>query len=45
VTAQVLGTRVYAVDGDGDAFVVSDLHVPEGGGPVVDYLAALLELA
>jgi UDP-2,3-diacylglucosamine hydrolase len=45
VTERVLGTTVHTVAGDGDALIVSDLHVPEDGGPVVDHLAAVLELA
>jgi UDP-2,3-diacylglucosamine hydrolase len=43
----VLGTRVFVLaGGDGSpAFVLSDLHVPAGGGAVVDALAAWLACA
>lgn len=45
--AHVLGTPVFAAgDDDRDrALLVSDLHVPDGGGAVVERLAAVLALA
>lgn len=41
----VLGTPLFAVPGSGAAFLVSDLHVPTGGGGVVDNLDAVLTAA
>jgi UDP-2,3-diacylglucosamine hydrolase len=40
---RVLGTAIFDVDGGGrDAVVLSDLHVPHGGSPVVAWLADVL---
>lgn len=42
----VLGTPVRLLDGDGaPAILISDLHVPAGGGPVVDALLGALAAA
>ena len=42
----VLGTEVFDVDcGERETFLLSDLHVPHGGSPVVQWLADLLERA
>ncbi len=41
-----LGTKVFEVDGgERETFVLSDLHVPHGGGPVVHWLAEVLRRA
>lgn len=41
-----LGTEVFDVDGsDRETFVLSDLHVPHGGGPVVGWLGDVLRRA
>ena len=41
-----LGTEVFDVDGgERETFVLSDLHVPHGGSPVVQWLADLLQRA
>jgi UDP-2,3-diacylglucosamine hydrolase len=46
VTAAVLGTSVADLGGDDrPALLLSDLHVPAGGGPVLDQLDALLAQA
>lgn len=42
-TERVLGTAIHDVEGGNRAaFVLSDLHVPHGGSPVVAWLADLL---
>ena len=43
---RALGTAIHDVEGGGrDAFVLSDLHVPHGGSPVVAWLADVLARA
>lgn len=42
----VLGTRVHAQDGDAEAaFLISDLHIPQGGGPAFTQLTYAIAAA
>lgn len=41
----VLGTRIFAADDAAAAVLISDLHVPDGGGPVVEGLRSAVAAA
>lgn len=42
---EVLGTRLFAAGDDATTFLISDLHIPQTGGTVVEHLGGVLRAA